>query len=449
MSYYPIGTAELRNTDAAFEIPARHRDRHMAILGKSGTGKSTLLFNLIALDIRRGHGVTVIDPHGDLIEELLHVIPRARINDVIYFDPLHPTHNIGINFLEPVADNRHKSRVASSLISIFTNLWKENWGRRTEYLIENATYALLAQPEPQTLIGLQLFLTNAAYRRYIFAHARHDPAIRSFYHTYEREWTDRQRQEATSAPLNKVNKFVLNPLLRATFGQPLSSFQFRWLMDHRKILLCHLPAGEMGEDVSAIIGSSVITSLFLAALTRRNIPKHKRIPHHLYADEVQTFLYGTSLPSLLGQSRKYKLAVCIASQTLSQLPPDCPDAIFGNCGTIASFRVSGADAERLQTEFATTKSPRTFQTVPDYRLYIKTLSTDPHGVAAPREPERITAYPSLKDDLRTHAQVMMSEPDRVVKESVGRFSRPREKVEAQIHDLLNTFISDDEDDREE
>src|SRR6195256_6724000 len=378
-----LGTKEKDGSTAS--LFGADRRKHCAIFGKSGVGKTTLMRNMIVADIFNGNGVTVIDPHGSLIDDLLEAIPKSRTNDVIYFNPADPERVIGLNVLESV-DQSQRSLVVSSLISILRNLYPNNWGPRTEYILEHAVYALLKKDEPVTLAALPKLLVDHNYRRKVVKDVT-DPAIRSFFQFYEQQ-NDRLREESIAPLLNKVSKFVTNPLLRAVIGQTTSSFDFRWLMDTGKILLCNLSKGALGEDVSSLLGSLIVSKLSLASLSRQDIPEADRRPHYIYADEVQNFSHGVNLSTILSESRKYSLSLTIATQTLTQLPEESLAAVFGNCASIISFRVSGNDAKSLVREFgASGEGPRSaeqmydlivpaaeLQNLPDYKLYVRTLA---------------------------------------------------------------------------
>jgi hypothetical protein len=242
MNPLPIGTTEI--THETFTLLPEARRKHVAIFGKSGVGKTTLLRNMIACDIHDGLGVTVLDPHGGLIDELIELIPRHRTNDVIYFNPQDPEHVLGLNVFERVSDEQ-KPLVVSSLVSIFKHIWPEMWGPRSEFILSNVAFALLSQPTPVTLAAIPKLLTDPAYRASVLRHVT-DPAVRWFFNLYDNHWNERFREEAISPLLNKTGAFLTNPLLRAIIGQPTSSFDFRRTMDSGKILLCNLSKGALG-----------------------------------------------------------------------------------------------------------------------------------------------------------------------------------------------------------
>jgi type IV secretory pathway TraG/TraD family ATPase VirD4 len=380
MSPTPIGITEI--TREVLEILPDARRKRMAIFGKSGVGKTTLLRNMIVSDIRAGAGVTVIDPHGGLIDELLELIPRSRTNDVVYFNPRDPERVPAINVLEHVTEDR-RPLVVSALISTLRNIWPDNWGPRTEYILAHAAFALLAQPQPVTLLAIPKLLTERDYRDRV-RRCVTNPALVSFFDLYDNHWPQRLREETVAPLLNKVTKFITNPLLRAIIGQPRSSFDFRELLDTKKILLCDLSKGALGEDVSSLLGSLIVTKLSLAALSRQDGAAGAGHQHYLYADEVQSFIHGVDFPTILSEARKYRLTLVIATQTLAQLPPACLSAVFGNCATVVSFRVSGEDAKVLREEFSTMVAASQLQDLPDYKSYVRTLMggrpTGPHLV---------------------------------------------------------------------
>ena len=430
-----LGTKHRDN--ALVSIPGAVRLKHTAVFGKTGVGKTTLLRNMIFADFLHGNGVTVIDPHGSLVQELLELIPRHRTHDVIYIDPAHPERVIGLNVLESVHRDHH-SLVVSSLISILRNLYPDNWGPRTEWILEHAVYALLEQNNPVTLAALPKLLNDEGYRKQALKCVQ-NPAVKQFFRFYE-EQNDRLREESITPLLNKVAKFNLNPLLRAVIGQTTSSFDFRGAMDRGQIILCNLSKGALGEDVSSLLGSLIVTKLSLAALSRQNIPEKERRPHFLYADEIQNFVHGVDFPTILSEARKYALSLTIATQTMSQLPERSLQAVVGNCATIVSFRVSGDDAKALVREFAVSgEGPQTgetmydlvlpaaeLQNLPDYNCYVRTL-----GDGRPEEAFLIKSLPPLSNSGRRAA------PPRLIHASLQRFGRDRKAVEERIDRFLS------------
>lgn len=420
----PIGQHETGGR--VFSILAEDRRKHMAILGKTGVGKTTLLYNMIRLDIQGGLGVTVIDPHGSLIRDLLNSIPPYRTNDVVYLNPLESSRVPGINILEPTA-SQQKPLVLSSLISTLRNIWPDSWGPRTEYILSNAAFALLEQAQPVSLLALPKLLTDRKYRQQILRSVT-DPVVQSFFHTYDHQWPDRFREEAIAPLLNKVYKFS-TPLLRPVIGQTKSAFDFRWLIDQGKILLCDLSKGLLGEDISSLLGSLIVTKLFLAALSRQDLPEDQRRPHILYCDEIQTFTHGVSLPAILSEARKYKLVVTAATQSLTSLSKESVNAILANCATLVSFRLGAVDAQMVAKEFGMTLPgmilpASQLQDLPDYKIYISTLMA-----GQPSGPHLLQTFPPASAQHPTRR-------DRVIRTSLERFSRPRAQVETRINKFL-------------
>lgn len=430
-----LGTKERDGSTVTIEGETRRK--HMAIFGKSGVGKTTLMRNMIVADLPAGNGLTVVDPHGALVEDLLDAIPRHRTNDVIYINPADPSRVIGLNVLQSV-DRKQRSLVVSSLISILRNLYPNNWGPRTEYILEHCVYALLEQKEPVTLAALPKLLIDHTYRKQIVKNVS-DPAVKSFFQFYEQQ-NDRLREESIAPLLNKVSKFTTNPLLRSVIGQTTSSFHFRWAMDAGKIILCNLSKGALGEDVSSLLGSLIVTKLALASLSRQDVPESARRPHFLYADEVQNFCHGVDFPTILAESRKYALSLTIGTQTLSQLPDRSIEAVFGNCATIVSFRVSGEDAQALVREFAASgEGPRLaeqsfdiiipaseLQNLADYKLYVRTLLN-----GRPQDPFLVESFPPFSKSGKE------ATANQVVRTSLARYGRDRGSVERK----LNRFLS--------
>jgi hypothetical protein len=420
----PIPIGETDNYSQLFHLSPGAQMRHTAIFGKSGTGKSTLIRNMIAWDIAyQSQGLALVDPHGDLVDDLLGIIPRSRTNDVIYFKPDDPERVAGINPLRQVPDNQ-KPLVVSSIISILKNIWKDFWGPQTEYILSNLVAALLEQKRPVTFLALLKALVDDDYREYL-SRSVSDPTVAVFFQLYSEEWNDRFRTEASAPLMNKIGKLIGNPLLRAVIGQPTSSFDFRRAMDTRKILLCDLSKGVLGADVSSLLGSLIVSSISLAALSRKAVPEKQRVPFKLYADEVHNFIHGVDFPTLLSEARKYKLSVVAATQTISQLPEDSASALFGNCATLISFRVGGEDAEILNLEFAKTVSPSQLQELPDHRIYVRTLTAlnKTSSATTPGSPQLVNTFPPLSGTGDENT------PDRVIRTSRQRYGRPRARIQ--------------------
>ena len=414
-------------TGEVFLIPPEVRRKHMAIFGTTGAGKSTLLRNMIAWDIRYGLGVTVVDPHGALIEDILEYhIPRSRTNDVIYLNPKDPERAVGINVLQAVRPGE-RALVVSQVVGIFKRIWGDSWGPRLEDILRNTLFALTEQPEPVSLIAVPKLLTDPAYRKRILAHVT-NPVVKSFFlDTYDK-WKEAFREEAISPVLNKIRAFLTDPLIRAVIGQTKSSFDFRWLMDNKKILLCDLSKGAIGEDNANLLGSLVVTKEKLAALSRQDVPEAERVPHILYVEEAQNFI--GDFPSILSEARKYQLALVVVTQGIQQLKEEDAFAVFGNCATVATFRVGGEDAKQLEQHFAGGVPAKAIQELPDFKLYVRTMVTDPHGVSRPTGPHPLDAFPPFQKIKG------MADYDQVVRVSRARHACPRTTVERRIAGFL-------------
>lgn len=342
----------------------------MYVIGKTGVGKSTLLSTLIRQDIDRGEGVALLDPHGDLVESIVALLPEHRQHDLIYFNAPNRTVPLGFNPLESVTPEK-RALAASGLLEVFKKLWIESWGPRLEHILRNALLALFDQPEA-TLGDVLRLMTDANFRK--------SAALKiSNKHVYEfwiREfegYTPHFRAEAIAPIQNKVGAFLANPLLNRILTQPKSSFDLREIIDERKILLVNLAKGKIGEDTAALLGALLVSRLGLAALSRADAPEISRRDFYVYLDEFPNFA-TLSLATMLSELRKYRLNLILAHQYLGQLPEQLRDAILGNVGTIISFRVGPADAEILEKEFYPEFSANDLLNLPNRNIYLKLMA---------------------------------------------------------------------------
>lgn len=341
---------DARGQQVTFGIKARDRQRHMYVIGKTGMGKSTLLENMAAQDIMNGEGMAFIDPHGSAAETLLEYIPEHRINDVIYFAPFDMDNPISFNVMEDVGpDKRHL--VVSGLMSTFKKIWVDAWSARMEYILTNALLALIEYPDT-TLLSVNRLFSDKGYRERVVDHIK-DPAVKSFWVDEFANYTDRFAAEALPAIQNKIGQFTGNPLIRNIIGQPKSSFDIRQIMDDKKILIMNLSKGLIGETNANLLGSMLTTRIYLAAMSRADLPveQMKKMPNfYFYVDEFQSFANAT-FANILSEARKYHLNLIIAHQYIEQMDEEVRDAVFGNVGTTVSFRVGPFDAEVLETVF--------------------------------------------------------------------------------------------------
>ena len=343
-----FGRTVFKNRDTIFGIKDLDRRRHVWAIGKTGTGKSTLIANMAIDDLKKDRGLAIIDPHGDLCDIVLNYIPKRRINDVIYFNPADKDYPIVINPLE-VTNKEEAELVVSGIVSIFNKIFGFSWGPRLEYILRNSLLTL-AQVPNSTLKDVPLLLTNRAYRTRV-EDTIQDPTMKTFWIDEFDKMPERLQQEAISPILNKVGQFVTSPLIRTVIGQPKSSISLDDIMNSGKILLANLSQGRLGEDNAALLGAMLITKFQLAAMHRVAFPEESRRDFYLYVDEFQNFATGSFI-KIMSEARKYRLDIMLANQYMAQIPEEVTKAILGNAGTVMTFAVGATDAEILYKEFA-------------------------------------------------------------------------------------------------
>ncbi len=347
-----LGQVDYRNKSLTFGIKEGDRTRHMYIIGKTGMGKSTLLENMAVQDIRNGEGLCVIDPHGSFAEKLLEYVPKERLNDVIYFAPFDTDFPLGLNVLEKV-DISKRHLVANGLMSAFKKIFgEERFSDRIQYILNNIILALL-ENENESLLGVNRMLIDKEYRKYIISNVK-DPSVRSFWLEEFVKAGDKYQQEAAPGIQNKIGQFISNPLIRNIIGQQRTSFDVRDIMDNKKILIVNLSKGKVGEGNANLIGSLLITKIYLAAMSRADAGIHeleKLPPFYFYVDEFQNFA-NESFANILSEARKYNLALTVAHQYVEQMTDEVKAAVFGNVGSMVVFRVGATDAEIFEKEFA-------------------------------------------------------------------------------------------------
>ncbi|TSC96451.1 MAG: hypothetical protein Athens071426_229 [Parcubacteria group bacterium Athens0714_26] len=415
-----LGQTNFRNEEKRFGIKPDDRRRHMYAVGKTGMGKTTLLENMIIADIKAGHGVGIIDPHGELAEKLLDFIPQERVNDVIYFNPADIEHPIAFNPLEQIG-TEYRHLVASGIMAVFKKIWPDVWSARMEYILNNSLLALLEYPG-STLLGIMRLLSDKEYRKKVVDNLK-DPVVKSFWVNEFAKYTQRLESEATAAIQNKVGQFVTNPLIRNILGQPHSFVDMRKAMDEKKIMIFNLSKGRIGEDNSSLIGALIITKLQLGAMSRIDVLEKDRTDFYLYVDEFQNFATD-SFATILSEARKYRLDLILAHQYIGQLVTDSStrvrDAIFGNVGTTVVFRIGAEDAEFLEKEFQPDFMVQDFVNLPKYSFYIK-LMID--GVSSrPFSAQTIAPSKLPEEHFR----------DLIIESSRHNYSVPREVVEEKI-----------------
>lgn len=342
----PIAATNFRGRDTMFGLPRFDRSRHLYILGQTGVGKSGLLELLTISDVFSPYGFAVIDPHGDYALNVLRRIPRERAADVVYFNPADTDYPVAFNPME-VTDPKLKTHTVSELIGVLKRMF-ESWGPRLEYILRYSLLALLDYPDA-TMLDITRILTDKKFRNEVLKHVE-DPVVRNFWQIEFASWNDKFAAEAVAPVLNKVGAFTANPLVRNIIGQPKSSFNIRQIMDERKILVVNLSRGLVGEDNAALLGALLVTKIQLAAMGRADIPAEQRAPFYLYVDEFQNFATD-SFATILSEARKYGLNLTVANQYIAQMMQTVRDAVFGNVGSIISFRMSADDANSMTRYF--------------------------------------------------------------------------------------------------
>ena len=428
-----LGLTSYRDKNVLFGVKRKDRRQHVYILGKSGTGKSVLMSNMILQNIQNGEGVCVVDPHGELVEGVLSAIPPHRIKDVVYFNPTDTEYHVGFNVLELV-DEKYKHLVASGLMGIFTKIWANAWSARMEYILNNAILALLDTPGT-TMLGIPRMLVDKDYRQKIISNLK-DPVIKAFWiHEYE-EWQDKFRNEAIAPIQNKVGQFLSTSIIRNVVGQSQSTINIFDIMNEGKIFLVNVSKGRIGEDNSSLLGGMIITKIQLAAMERVRIPEDERKDFYLYVDEFQNFVTD-AFASILSEARKYRLNLTVAHQYTAQLVSDkssaVRDAVFGNVGTMIVFRVGADDADFLEKEFDPEFTPQDILNLPNYKIYLKLMI------------DGITSRPFSAKTLPPMAHGDPKVEQEVVESSRKLYCKSKEVVEREINNWSGMSLGNDAD----
>src|SRR5665213_3620090 len=400
-------------------LDPEERRRHLYIVGQTGTGKSTLLLNLIAQDIAAGEGLALLDPHGDLAEAVLMHVPKRRTRDLVYLNPADAERPIGFNPLSSVPEEL-KPIVADGIVSAFRHVWPESWGPRLDYILTNAIRALLDVPGGSLLMLPRLLIDEPFRMRLIDRHV-HDPLIRSFWLNEFAGYGSGFRAEAISPIQNKIGKALIEPRLRNMLSQPRSTINLRRLMDESAIVICNLAKGRLGEGTSHLLGALLTTTIAQAALSRADRPVTDRRVFHLYADEFQSFA-TESFALILSEARKYGLTLTLGHQYLGQLSDQLRQAVLGNTGSFVAFRVGAEDAA-LVAHHLGLGSVSAVQDLANFQAYGRFLIGN-----SPSSPTRLDLYPPPEPvNLRA---------DRLIANSRIRFGRDRRQVEDRIARFL-------------
>lgn len=421
-----------RNRSKRFGIKRDDRRRHMYLIGKTGMGKSTLMEGMIINDIQSGKGVALVDPHGDFAEKMLNYVPKHRINDVVYFNPGDLNYPIGFNILESLNDDQ-KHLVASGLISIFKKLWADSWGPRLEYVLRNAILGLMDYPD-STLLGVMRLLSDKVYRKKVIAKMK-DPLVRSFWIDEFSKYPDKFASEAIAPIQNKVGQFLSQSLIRNIIGQTKSTIDLRDIMDNRKILLMNLSKGRIGEDSSSMLGAMMITKIQLAAMERIDTLEESREDFYLYVDEFQNFA-TEAFATILSEARKYRLNLIMAHQYIEQLDETVVGAVFGNVGTIISFRIGATDAEVLAKEFAPQITEEDLVSLSKYQFYIKLMI------------DGVSSTPFSAQTISPEEYPLENNSEKIIQVTRERYSVKRDIIEDKIMRWTGAVDDDEEENSE-
>lgn len=414
-----LGTRDAWGEEEPFALFGPDRRHHLYTIGKSGAGKTTMLRNMIIQDIEAGRGVGIIDPHGDLADELLNHIPRHRIEEVAYFDPSDTDFPIGFNLLGQVAeDKRHL--VASGIVSVFKSIWSDFWGPRLEYILYAAVAAIL-DCENVSLLSVQRMLSDARYRAWIVKQVK-DPMVRSFWENEFEGYEKRFLQEAVAPIQNKVGQLLMSPHLRNILGQVRSKIDARFMMDNKRVFIANLSKGKLGADKANLLGALLVTQFQLAAMSRADVPEGDRQDFHLYVDEFQSFASDSFIP-ILSEARKYRLCLTLSHQYMGQLKPEILDAVLGNVGSLVSFRVGHEDAKALEMAFGNTYAASHFSGLSNREVYAKLL-TQGQDI----EPFMGTTLPPIVRDC--------GHRETIIRRSREKYSTPRATIEEKIERWL-------------
>ena len=415
-----FGVTNFRGISHQFGMLRYDRSRHVYIIGQTGAGKSGLLELFALSDIFHNQGYAIIDPHGDFAINNMKFIPGSRLNDVIYFNPADTAYPLGFNPLE-VTNPNQKTNISSEVIGVLKRMFGDSWGPRLEYILRYTILALLDRPET-TMLDITRMLTDKEFRKETLAYCR-DTVVLQFWNVEFASWNDKFVAEAIAPVLNKVGAFTANPIIRNIIGQPKSTFNIRQIMDEGKILIVNLSKGLIGEDNAAILGSFLVTKIQLAAMSRSDIPDVRdRRPFYLYVDEFQNFATD-SFATILSEARKYGLNLTVANQYISQMSETVRDAVFGNVGTMISFRVSADDAPILAKQF----EPN-FESIDLLQMHNRNFVINMviGGEKTPAFSARSLELPPSQADNTPH----------IIEHSRRMYSKSREDVEREISDII-------------
>lgn len=415
-----FGMTNFRGINHQFGMLRYDRSRHVYIIGQTGAGKSGLLELFALSDIFHGQGYAIIDPHGDFAINNMRFIPGGRMQDVVYFNPADTQYPLGFNPLE-VTNPEQKTNISSEVIGVLKRMFGESWGPRLEYILRYTILALLDRPET-TMLDITRMLTDKKFRKDTLSYCT-DTVVLQFWNVEFASWTEKFQAEAIAPVLNKVGAFTANPVIRNIIGQPKSTFNIRQIMDEGKILVVNLSKGLIGEDNASILGAFLVTKIQLAAMSRSDIPDiQDRRPFYLYVDEFQNFATD-SFATILSEARKYGLNLTVANQYISQMSETVRDAVFGNVGTMISFRVSADDSPILAKQFEPQFEPNDLLQMHNRNFIINMVI---NGEKAPAFSAKTLNLPPTQDD----------NTGRIIQWTREHYSRSREDIEKDISERI-------------
>jgi len=419
-----FGHGYYRGVKRPVSIGFEDRRRHVYIIGKTGTGKSVLLEDMAIQDIKAGHGVCVIDPHGDLIDEIVKHIPPERAEDVIYFDPSDTERPMGLNLLEAKTEDQ-KHFITTSIINLMYKLYDPQRtgiiGPRFEHAVRNAMLTVMCEPG-STFVEVVRILSDPKYVQELLPKVQ-DPIVRRYWTDQIAQTSDFHKSEVLDYIVSKFGRFVTNKTMRNIIGQSKSAFDFRNCMDTGKILLINLSKGKLGEENSSFLGLVLIPKILVAAMSRQEIPEDKRRDFFLYVDEFQNFA-TPDFATILSEARKYHLNLTVANQFIGQMEEEVKNAVFGNVGTLVTFRVGVTDASYLQREYQPVFGESDLINVERFHTYVKTIVDN-----EPVDPFSVDMTKDIKK-FKEGANEKISKA--IIQLSRLKFGRPRELVEAEV-----------------
>jgi hypothetical protein len=421
-----IGKAYHRGVARPVCVRDGDRMRHFYIIGKTGTGKSELLIEMIRQDIKEGKGVCVIDPHGDLIDDTLRFIPPERAEDVIHLDPSDTERPMGVNLLE-ASTEEEKHFITGAIINLMYKLYDPQRtgiiGPRFEHAVRNAMLTIMCDPGA-TFIEIVRVMTDQKFVQELLPKVK-DPIIRRYWTDQIAQTSDFHKSEVLDYIVSKFGRFVTNTMMRNIIGQSKSAFDFRNVMDEGKIMLINLSKGKLGEENSTFLGLLIVPKILAAAMSRVDIPQDQRREFYLYVDEFQNFA-TPDFAVILSEARKYKLALTVANQFIGQMDEEVKNAVFGNVGTVMTLRTGVTDANFLQREFQPTFNESDIINQERFHAYMKTIVNN--------EPVPPFSVDMTKDYQKHMEEKAQGEKiaEAIIQLSRLKYGRPKELVEAEI-----------------